>query len=206
MPEPPDVARVLRRNHARLLRLLTVRTAVAAALLGTPFVVVRGLGAPDSVLWFLSSPVGMAVLLLTLLRARFAVRLRQCARVLRHYPMEFRPALDRRETGRLLHGTVHTVRPRVPGEQGALWMWAMDAAGPRGRLQGVEQGVWFAGDPPFGGVLVVPGSDVLLFVSPSDWEKVARRREKAGPERLHRAAQAHLDRNHWREPRMVYGT
>lgn len=50
-----------------------------------------------------------------------------------------------------------------------------------------EDGVWFAGDLPFGGVVVVPGSDTLLVVRPRDWDKFAPEREQADSARVERA-------------------
>jgi hypothetical protein len=209
MGNPPpdvDVERVLKRNYATLYTLLISRLVVSAVLIAFPFVMIKVLGAPNTFWLFLPTVVGIVLLLLTLMRLGFGVRLSLCSKVLSHYPLEFHPAVDRKGSERALQGNVHTIRLRVPGQHGALWMWAMNAAGPRKWPKGAENDVWFAGDPPFGGVVLVPGSDSLVFASPSDWDKLARRREQACPERISRAGQANLHKNHWREPRMVYGT
>jgi hypothetical protein len=59
---------------------------------------------------------------------------------------------------------------------------------------GGEDGVWFAGDLPFGGVVVVPRSDTLLVVRPQDWDKFAPERQQADPARVERAQRTRLAR------------
>ncbi len=196
-----DIERVLKRNYFLLIGLLSARVGVSAALIALPVTVVEVSGLADPGFWVVPAVVSIGLLILTLCRVGCGIRLVQCAKVLRNYPLEFRPIVDRKPTSKALHGNVHTVRLRVPDQHGALWMWGMNAAGSRRWPAGAEDGVWFAGDPPFGGVMVVPGSNRLMFLSPSDWQKQARRREQAGPERVARAERANLMKNHWREPR-----
>jgi hypothetical protein len=202
--EAVDVAGVLRRNYLVLGRLLLVRLVLAATLISVPFVA-QGLGAPDSGWWFVPAVAGIGVAILTVYRVRCGVRLVQCAKVLRHYPLEYRPQVRQKASQWAEYGTVHTVKLPVPGQHGAPWMWAINAAGPRKWPAGTEHGMWFAGDPPFGGVLVVPESNTLMFLNPEDWEKTAHRREEAGPERQALARSANIHKRNWRKPVVFLG-
>lgn len=169
-----------------------------------PFVA-EWLGAPDSGWLFIPLVAGVMVAILTVYRVRCGVRLVQCAKVLRNYPLEYRPTVRTKASLWAEYGTVHTVKLPVPGEHGAPWMWAINAAGPRQWPTGTEGGVWFAGDPPFGGVLVVPESNGLMFVNPEDWQKSARRRDEAGPERQARARSAKIHKRNWKKPVVFLG-
>jgi hypothetical protein len=66
---------------------------------------------------------------------------------------------------------------------------------------------WFAGDAAFGGVMIVPASNAMLFVQPAAWEKYQQERAQAGPQRGELAEQAGVWRLlELREPRgMVLG-
>jgi hypothetical protein len=64
------------------------------------------------------------------------------------------------------------------------WSWPAD----------ISQGIWFAGDDPFGGAALVPGTGELLFMQPRIRELTAEQRENAGPERIRRARRAGIKR------------
>lgn len=67
---------------------------------------------------------------------------------------------------------------------------------PVGKLwpRDIEDGVWFAGDEIFGGVVMVPGSGELMLVQPLKWDELAAARGRAGTERLEKARRAGLER------------
>lgn len=199
-----DLKPVFRHNYLVLTKLLLVRLIVAAALISVPFVTVS-LGAPDSGWLFVPAVAGIGVAILTLYRVRCGVRLVQCARVLRHYPLEYRPQIKKQAPLWAEYGTVHTIKLPVPGHHGAPWMWAINAAGPRKWPNGTEDGVWFAGDPPFGGVLVAPESKGLMFLNPADWQKCARQRDEAAPERQAQARSAKIHKRNWKKPVLFLG-
>lgn len=199
-----DLRSVVRHNYAALARLLCARLVIAGALVAVPFLA-RGAGAPDSGWWFVPSVAGLFVAVLTAYRVRCGVRLIQCTRVLRHYPLEHRPQVKKQSSQWAEYGTVHTIKLPVPGQHGAPWMWAINAAGARKWPAGTENGVWFAGDPPFGGVLVVPESHGLMYLNPADWQKTARRRDEAGRERQDRARTARMHKRNWKKPVLFLG-
>ncbi|MGW2697174.1 hypothetical protein [Streptomyces sp. NPDC001296] len=60
--------------------------------------------------------------------------------------------------------------------------------------EGIENGVYVAGDLPFGGVGYVPSSGAFLLIQPEDWDAAAQDRKLAAPERITRAKEADLTR------------
>ncbi|MGI5376270.1 hypothetical protein ACQEV2_18825 [Streptomyces sp. CA-251387] len=68
-----------------------------------------------------------------------------------------------------------------------------------------EGGAWFAGDPAFGGVMIVPGSNDMLFVQPADRQKHEQERAQAGPERRTLAEQAGISGLLEKEPNIMAG-
>lgn len=76
-------------------------------------------------------------------------------------------------------------------------MEAVEGLGRQRLPKGVEDGVWVAGDLPFGGVVIVPSSGTFLLIRPAKWDKLTSEREQAGPDhRQARARQADLGRIH----------
>ncbi|WP_314178577.1 hypothetical protein [Streptomyces winkii] len=210
MPSPGgardvDVDQVLRYNYRLLTRFIIARIVIIATLIAVPFVAVNGFAARNSALWFLPALVGVMLLILTVYRLRCGVRLVQCAKVLRTYPLRWQERVDKKSVERTEYGNVYTVRLPVRGQHGAPWMWALNAAGSRRWPEGAEDGVWFAGDPPFGGVAVAPRSKGMLFLNPADWEKLAKQREEADADRIAKAQEAKLDRRNWKRPIMWRG-
>ncbi|WP_028814823.1 hypothetical protein [Streptomyces flavidovirens] len=203
-PVAPDVEQVLKSGYRQLYRLLAARITVIAVLVGVPIWLNRS-GAEAT--FFLALPLvaAMVFFVLTVYRIRCGVRLVQCARVLRHYPLEFHTRVVKKSVLHAEYADVYTLRISTRGESGAATMLAINAAGKRRWPGGVENGAWFAGDFPFGGVLVVPGNETLLFLNPEDWEKSAKRRAEAGAERIARAERAGLDKRNWKQPIMWYG-
>ncbi|MDQ0909030.1 hypothetical protein QFZ22_005015 [Streptomyces canus] len=115
---------------------------------------------------------------------------RKCSKVFRTYPLEFRTPVEK-------YGmeSTHTLFLRF-GDQGGtpFTLRAKHALG-RGRWPaGITDGVWFAGDEPFGGAVIVPGSGELLFLQPRDWAARDEDRDSAGPERTEKAGRAGIKR------------
>ncbi|MGP3999382.1 hypothetical protein [Streptomyces sp. 8N706] len=203
-PDAVDVQKVLRHNYTVLARLLAIRIVVIVALVIMPQALMA-LGLPDSFFTALPTVGAVFVFIFTVYRVRCGVRLVQCAKVLRTYPLEFRPRVEKRSEEWTEYGNVFTIRLPVRGQHGAPLMWALNAAGRRKWPQGAETDVWFAGDPPFGGVMVVPESQAMLFLNPADWDKEAPKRDQADTERLARAKQAGILERNWRKPMMWRG-
>ncbi|WP_210579089.1 hypothetical protein [Streptomyces sp. GESEQ-4] len=125
--------------------------------------------------------------------------------MLRTYPLEYRTRVDKKSEHWRLLGTVFTVRVSTRGQHGAPLMRAINASTIRRWPKGAEDGgAWVAGDLPFGGVVIVPGTNDMLFMQPSDWEKFARDREQADPSRVAQAQQAGLTELVEKEPNMTY--
>ncbi|MEU0029115.1 hypothetical protein [Streptomyces sp. NPDC006335] len=112
--------------------------------------------------------------------------IRKCSRVLRTYPLEFRTPVEK-----IGMESTHTLYLRFGDQKGTPFtLRAKDAVG-RGRWPvGITDGVWFAGDEPFGGAMIVPGGGELLLLQPRDWRAREEDRNTAGPERIDRAKRA----------------
>ncbi|MDC7337284.1 hypothetical protein [Streptomyces lydicus] len=190
-PEAPDVAQVLRENYISLAKFVVLRLLITVVLVAIPVAADRLLGV-DSFFVTLCIPAGVLLLIFTLYRLVYGIRVFQCARVLRTYPLEFHPRVVKKRERWTRYGDVLEVRVTTRGQHGAPLMLAVNAAGRRRWPESTEEGAWFAGDLPFGGVLVLPGQRSMLFLKPADWDKTARRRDEADPERLARAQQARL--------------
>ncbi|MEV6588084.1 hypothetical protein [Streptomyces acidicola] len=59
---------------------------------------------------------------------------------------------------------------------------------------GIENGVYVAGDLPFGAVGYVPSSGAFFLMQPEDWDTAAQDRKLAAPDRVTRAKDADLTR------------
>ncbi|MGW0758800.1 hypothetical protein ACWD1Y_20445 [Streptomyces sp. NPDC002814] len=60
--------------------------------------------------------------------------------------------------------------------------------------EGIENGVYVAGDLPFGAVGYVPSSGTFFLMQPDDWDATADDRKQAAPDRVTRAQNADLTR------------
>ncbi|MEU8784747.1 hypothetical protein [Streptomyces sp. NPDC048637] len=159
-------------------------------------VVLYSLGAPNTFVLVLPVPVGMWLLIFLALRVRHGRRLKVCKKVLHTYPLEYRTRVDRKVGDRngdewKYLGTIHTIKLSSRGQHGAPRMRAVNATTVRRWPKGAEDGgAWFAGDPLFGGVMIVPGSNAMMFMQPASWEKSAQERAQADAARIARAQQA----------------
>jgi hypothetical protein len=116
---------------------------------------------------------------------------RQCSRVLNVYEFEVCERVEKvelRSSGRrfLVLGSGDRVSPE---------MSAREPMGHPKWPERIAEGVWFAGDDVFGGVLLVPGTGELMCMQPVDWDELEEWRTEAGAERLAKAKRAGLDRH-----------
>lgn len=204
-PVAPDVAQVIKHNRMLLYRHITTRLTLAAVLFSVPYV--AHLVGYDAALPAFGIPVGLFVLIYLVLRLRHGSRLKVCEKVLRTYPLEYRTRITKKNSEWKYLGGVHTVRLSVRGQHGAPYLRAINASTVRRWPKVVEQGgAWFAGDLAFGGVMVVPESNDMLFVQPSDWEKLEQERAQADQQRRALAEQAGISGLLEKEPNIrVYG-
>ncbi|SDP65659.1 hypothetical protein SAMN04487981_13151 [Streptomyces sp. cf386] len=112
----------------------------------------------------------------------------RCSRVFRTYPMEFRGPIEKMHTEKRARSRLR-LRFAQQADQSTT-MLAKSVLGGNGWPAGIENGVWFAGDDPFGGAAVVPGTGELLFMQPNEWVLSAKERESAGEARIERARRA----------------
>lgn len=201
---PPDVVQVLKHNRTLLYQHIATRLTLAAALFAVPFV--AHMVGYDAALPAFGIPAGLFVVLFLALRLRHGSRLKVCEKVLGTYPLEYRTRLSRKGSEWKYLGDVHTVRLSVRGQHGAPSLRAVNASTVRRWPKEAEEGgAWFAGDPAFGGVMIVPGSNDLFFVQPADWQKYEQERAQAGPERRTLAEQAGISRRLEKEPNIMVG-
>ncbi|WP_189874932.1 hypothetical protein [Streptomyces bluensis] len=200
----PDVAQVIKHNRTLLYRHIATRLALSVALFAVPFV--AHLVGYDAALPAFGVPAALFVLIFLALRLRHGSRLRVCEKVLRTYPLEYRTRVSKKASEWKYIGNVHTVRLSVRGQHGAPSLRALNASTVRRWPKGAEEGgAWFAGDPAFGGVMIVPVSNDMLFVQPADWEKYEQERSQADPQRRVLAEQAGISRLLEKEPHILVG-
>ncbi|KUN91317.1 hypothetical protein [Streptomyces caeruleatus] len=201
-PVAPDIAQVLKHNRTLLYRHTAARLALAAGLFAVPFAA-HTVGY-DAALPAYGIPAAFFVLIFLALRLRHGSRLKVCGQVLRTYPLEYRTRVSKKGSEWKYLGTVHTVRLSLRGQHGAPSLRAVNASTVRGWPEEAEEGgAWFAGDPAFGGVMIVPGSNAMLFVQPAPWEKYEEERAQAGPQRTFLAEQAGISRLLEKEPNVM---
>ncbi|MGP3999765.1 hypothetical protein [Streptomyces sp. 8N706] len=190
-PEAIDVDLVLRRNYLRMVKDFVLRMAIVAALVVAGGAFEEWSPWDSPLMGVFIAPSGF-VFIFTAYRFLFGVRIIKCKGVLRHYPLEFRPRVVKKSEDWTKYGDVFTVRVADDKPGYAPLLRAAKAVGGRRWPKGTEGGVWVAGDVPFGGVIVVPGTNEMLFFQPARWEKLAPEREQAGAERIERAKRARL--------------
>lgn len=110
----------------------------------------------------------------------------RCSRVFRVYPLVFRGPVEKVKLERPLR--LHLRFGENAGK--SVKLLAKDPLGRSRWPDGIANGVWFAGDDPFGGAAIVPGSGELLFMQPSEWVMSADNRDSAGDVRIGQAKRA----------------
>ncbi len=188
------VDKVLKRGRSLLVKGIAVRVGVFGVLIVAAVAwgrvwdsPVPGLLIYAAVLGFVLMAYRLPIALLSLARRR---------KVLRHYPLEHRPGMDIKAHRRTKFGAVFTLRIKDHEPGRSPLMEAVEGLGRQRRPEGFEDGVWIAGDLPFGGVVIAPDSGSFLLIRPEKWEKLASEREQAGPDRIARAKAAGLGRIH----------
>jgi hypothetical protein len=165
----------------RYVMLLCVVAVLVALVIGT-----------QSDYAVMCAPVALVTFLLGTFFCGEQMRsVRIAARVLEAYEFTFRAPVEKLN----LRGSGKRSL-RLGGGGGAGRNPELAAHQPLGKLwpKGIEDGVWFAGDEIFGGVVLVPGSGELMRVQPLKWDELAAERSRAGAERLERATRAGLTR------------
>jgi len=112
----------------------------------------------------------------------------KCSRVLKVYDFEFRAPVRKSN----LHAKGR--RSLTLGAGGSARMAAREPLHSGRWPEKIADGVWFAGDDVFGGVLLVPGTGELMVVQPADWIVHEKARRQAGAERREKAERAGLTR------------
>ncbi|WP_327137605.1 hypothetical protein OG585_32200 [Streptomyces sp. NBC_01340] len=200
----PDVAQVLKHNRTLMYRHISTRLTLAMVLLAVPFV--AHLVGWNAALPAFGIPAALFVLIFLVLRLRHGSRLGVCEKVLHTYPLEYRTRVSKKGSEWKYLGEVHTVRLSVRGQHGAPSLRAVNASTVRRWPKEAEEGgAWFAGDPAFGGVLIVPENNDMLFVQPTDCAKYEQERDQADPQRRALAEQAGISQLLEKEPNIFVG-
>lgn len=114
--------------------------------------------------------------------------LRKCARVLKVYDFGFRSPVKKSN----LRG--NGVRSLTLGADDSPRMSAREPLFSDRWPRGIEHGVWFAGDDPFGGVILVPDTGELMCMQPENWTAQDKARRQAAHKRRETARRAGLTR------------
>lgn len=191
LPYPTDGSDrrgVVRHHRSVLLRRYGMLLCVVAALVATVFVT-------RSDYAVICAPAAVIALLTGTVYCGEQMRsVRHAARILGVYEFTFRAPVEKlnlRGSGkrslRLGGGERGDGQPRPP---------ELSAHQPLGKLwpKNIEDGVWFAGDEVFGGVVMVPGSGELMRVQPLRWDEFGVERIRADAERREKAERAGLTR------------
>ncbi|MFD5425029.1 hypothetical protein [Streptomyces sp. NPDC127084] len=168
---------VLRKRYALLLALVAVVVALFV-LTRSDYLIPL---APLAVFLFLFGSYELSDQMVTI---------GKCSGVLKTYPYTYRAPvriLNRSRGGKQVFrlGDGDEESSKLLGRQlGAETRWA----------DSVADGVWFAGDELFGGVLLVPGSGEFVWAQPADEPALRYQRESLSPERKETAKRAGIGR------------
>jgi hypothetical protein len=195
-PDPPvgalDPRGVMRHSYVTLVRRLGARLGIFGALLITPLILVN-LGVPNSFWLVLPSLIGFIGLLFVILHfVGHPFRLRKCGKVLHHYPLR-KSTVTRVGKPIQTHNLTFYILDVTSDDGGVARMRGVEPQGLNRWPKAAEEGAFFAGDPPFGGVIVVPGSKRLFLVRPDKWDDAAPARNAASPSRIERAKKAGIE-------------
>ncbi|MET9832345.1 hypothetical protein ABZ078_24295 [Streptomyces sp. NPDC006385] len=146
--------------------------------------------------------IGIFGLLATLRTIAVAVLLtRTCRRTLAQYSFDtFCPQITKVDGAEATKGRPKSMTLRLHRAEGhdspLMRMNPVPRRGPWRNPwpEGIENGVYIAGDLPFGAVGYVPSSGTFFLMQPDDWDATAHDRELADPDRVTRAQAADLAR------------
>ncbi|MEU8121166.1 hypothetical protein AB0C21_20855 [Spirillospora sp. NPDC049024] len=169
-------------HYKVLVRRYLLVMAVAAVLVAVPLAVGVGYLGPFLGAGLISLGMGTRFWLPQIIAAR------RCARVLKIYDFEFRAPIRKTNLG------AKGVRSLILGGDAAPRMSAREPLFSDRWPKEIGLGAWFAGDEPFGGVILVPGTGELMCMQPENWGALDKARREAGPERQERARRAGLAR------------
>lgn len=192
-PDALDPQRVLRHNRVLLARRFAMFVGIFGFLAVLPLILMA-LGVPDS--FWTSLPAAPAVIGMVFTVRSFAgrpLRIRKAKKVLSQYPLERYPSARYSKPVRFNQETRFLFEVDEPGSAEPRTLVTIDVQG-YGRIpKGAEDGVWIAGDLPFGGVLVIPSTNTLLLMRPENWDENAPKRNGASPDRIERAKNAGIE-------------
>ncbi|MGW2721529.1 hypothetical protein [Streptomyces sp. NPDC001492] len=146
--------------------------------------------------------IGIMGMLATLKSIPIAILMtRSCRKTLAQYSFDaFWPEVAKVDGAEATrgHSKKMTLTLRAAGGQESPLM-RMDAVPPSVAWrnpwpEGIENGVYVAGDLPFGAVGYVPNSGRFFLMQPDDWDATVRDRKQATPDRVTRAQDAGLTR------------
>jgi hypothetical protein len=169
-------------HYKVLVRRYLLVMAVAAAMVAVPLVAGVGHLGPFLGAGLVSLLMGTRFWLPQIIAAR------RCARVLKVYDFEFRAPVRKAN----LHAK--GVRTLLLGGDAAPRMSAREPLFSDRWPKDIGLGAWFAGDEPFGGVILVPDTGELMCMQPENWAALDTARREADPERRKRAERAGLAR------------
>lgn len=192
-PDALDPHRVLRHNRGLLALRFGMFVCIFGFLMLLPILLGK-LGVPSS-FWavFPAAPGVIGMVFTVHSFAGRPLRMRKAKKILSQYPLQLSSHARFSKAVRFNRET-HFIFEVDDPENGANWeLTAIDVQG-YGRLpKGADQGVWIAGDLPFGGVLVIPSSNTLLLMRPENWDEAAPKRNSASPDRIERAKNAGIE-------------
>jgi hypothetical protein len=192
-PGEVDPHRLMRDHYRLLARRLAVRVGIFGFLLVLPLILAN-LGAPNTFWSTVSAFPGVIGLGFTLLNfAGHPFRLRKCQRILQQYSLAAGSVTQPSKTTNSHNKTFFTVDVTCRDGETGRAMLAVEPQGLSRWPRGTEGGIWFAGDLPFGGVIVVPASNALLLARPERWDDAGVERNAASPSRIERAKKAGIE-------------
>ncbi|NLU66654.1 hypothetical protein HCC30_05140 [Streptomyces sp. HNM0574] len=183
------------RSSSLLLALRFGARIAAFGFLALLPVVLTGLGAPNSFWTVLPAAPGVIGIVFTLYTfSTYPFRLRRCRKVLAEYPLEPAAYARHSKSANSIHGTLSTLHVKRRKGAERREMVASEVQDRGSWPEGAKEGVWIAGDLPFGGVATIPTRNALLLMRPADWDATAAERRQADGARLARAERAGLER------------
>ncbi|MET9516906.1 hypothetical protein [Streptomyces sp. NPDC002994] len=206
-PHPVDAEEMRKRLTSRVLRKFFGYGATFALMAVGPPLLVQSKALDGQWHWvvYVTAPftgvgiIGLLAVLFNLLPSAVVIT-RACRKALRQYAFdEFWPQVEKKSGKRSKRGRPTLTLRMKNTEGGRSPLMQVIEVPSRGVWrdpwpEGIENGVWVAGDLPFGAVAFVPSSGALLLMRPEKWDRLAPERKLAGADRNARAERAGIAR------------